>query len=427
MSTELEGKSLSATLWRERDEPAWMTALRKRAFEDFSRRSWPTPEDEEWRRTDITALDLDKYRIPGDGLAPSRAEGSAGTPEEASGVIRFSGGACAFSSLDPELAAKGVRLISLAEAIGERNATIESAFAEAIARSANRFESWHYSQWSHGAFLYVPRFVEIARPFFVDFVESGSEAYSAPHMIVALEAGARATLIERLTSGDEGELLCNDGSDVRLGEGAALQYVRFQGINFKSRYFNNSQASVGRDATFRHFEVAFGSRLHKSRYECAIDGPGSDTHLDGVYFAHKRQHFDIGTIQKHNAPNANSRALYKGAVRDAARTVYQGLIEVGRNASKTDAFLTNKNLIMNDGARSDSIPMLRINTNDVKCSHGSTTGKLDELERFYLMSRGFPRVEADKLLIMGFFEDVIAEAHEAIREQLRQSILERLD
>ncbi len=430
MSTNAQGLSHAATLWTDRNEPEWMAALRRKAFEEFSHSAWPTPQEEEWRRTDITALDFSKYKLiaagqeAGDGVEAGTR--TAGSETAESGLIRFQGGQCLLARIDPALAARGVRFLSLTEAIKDRSPGVEESFKDAVARSVNRFQSWHYSQWSHGAFLYVPPFLEMKDPFFVDFVETGSDAFSAPHLIVVLDKGARAVVIERIQGGDEGELLCNEGADLKVGDGGGLEFVRVQDLNLKSRYFNNSSVAVARDGSLKHFEVAFGSRLHKSRLDCSINGPGGEVHLNGIYFAHKRQHMDIGTIQRHNAPNANSRAYYKGAVRDKAKTVYQGLIEVGIGASQTDAYLKNKNLLLNDGARSDSIPMLKINNNDVKCSHGSTTGKLNEEELFYLLSRGFPRTEAERLLIAAFFEDAMESAHDAIKEEVRSAILERV-
>ena len=434
MSTNAQGVSSTATLWTDRDEPEWMAALRRKAFEEFSRAAWPTPQEEEWRRTDVTALDFGKYRLiqAEGGAVPAASQAgesdalSAQAIGEESGLIRFQGGRCVLARIEPSLAAKGVRFLSLTEAIKDRNPAIEESFREAIDRSVNRFQSWHYSQWSHGAFLYVPQFLEIKDPFFIDFVETGAEAFSAPHVTVVLDKGARAVVIQRIASGDGGELLCNEGADLKVGDGGALEFVRVQDLNLKSRFFNNSSVGVARDGSLKHFEVVFGSRLHKSRLDCSINGQGGEVHINGIYFAHKRQHMDIGTIQRHNAPNANSRAYYKGAVRDKAKTVYQGLIEVGIGASQTDAYLKNKNLLLNDGARSDSIPMLKINNNDVKCSHGSTTGKLNEEELFYLTSRGFPRTEAEKLLIAAFFEDVMESVHEAVKEEIRHTILKRV-
>ena len=157
-----------------------------------------------------------------------------------------------------------------------------------------------------------------------------------------------------------------------------------------------------------------------------MPGKGSEAFLNGVYFCRDGQHMDIRTVQRHHSPSATSRAYYKGAVASGGRSVFQGLIEVDPGASGTDAYLTNRNLILGDAARSDSIPTLRIGNNDVRCSHGSTTGRLSEEELFYLESRGLSRVESREMLVMGYFEDLLDHAPEAYREGALEQIRERL-
>ncbi|HUX22886.1 MAG TPA: Fe-S cluster assembly protein SufD [Spirochaetia bacterium] len=413
--------------WVERDEPQWMIALRRKAFESFSNESWPTPQDEEWRRTDITALDLSKYEYVAAGPTNQERQDRDEHRGKHAGIIEFDSRRCIYSELDPALKEKGVRLISLSEALREEHKVIEEVFQASIEQPANRFQSWHYSQWTHGVFLYVPKFVEIADPFLLNFREVGQGVFSAPHVVVIMETGARAVVIQRISSDEDQEIFCNEGADFRVDDAASLEFIRIEDLSYKSHFFNHSHATTKKDSAFKHLEVVFGSKLYKSRLEAVLEGAGGDLDLNGIYFAHKKQHIDIGTIQRHSAPNANSRSFYKGAARQKGRTVYRGLIEVDRNAAQTDAYLTNKNLVLNDGARSDSIPMLKINTNDVKCSHGSTTGKIDEEQLFYLMSRGFSRTEGERFLIMAFFDDVILQCHPSVHEELQATIQERLD
>ena len=164
----------------------------------------------------------------------------------------------------------------------------------------------------------------------------------------------------------------------------------------------------------------------KTRVECALNGAGADARLDGLYFCRPGQHMDIRTVQHHRAPSATSRAYYKGAVSGGGRTVFQGLIEVAEGASGTDAFLTNRNLILGDAARADSIPTLKIGNNDVKCSHGSTTGRLSEEEMFYLESRGLSPEDAKAMLLVGYFEDILGDTPESFRQETLQHIGARI-
>jgi Fe-S cluster assembly protein SufD len=157
-----------------------------------------------------------------------------------------------------------------------------------------------------------------------------------------------------------------------------------------------------------------------------IVGEGADAKINGLYFAEEDQHLDLRTVQYHRAPHGGSRTFYKGAVRDEGRSVYQGLIEVAPGADKTDAYLTNNNLILNDGARADSIPSLRIQTDDVKCSHGSTTGKIDPAQLYYLETRGYSEAEARELLVEGYFEEVAAGLDARLGDVIRSVVHQRL-
>lgn len=199
-----------------------------------------------------------------------------------------------------------------------------------------------------------------------------------------------------------------------------------QELGQNSRFFAKSVANVERDGRFLMVEGQLGASLVKTTSGARLNGPGSHVDLDGFYFALDQQHMDVQTLQYHGAENTTSDAFYKGAVRDSARTVYRGLITVTKDGVKTDAYLSNKNLVLNSGARADSIPTLNIETNDVKCSHGSTTGKIDPEQVFYLQTRGFSTKEAKKMLTTGFFEQIVAKIPESFRESVRGAIADRI-
>ena len=220
--------------------------------------------------------------------------------------------------------------------------------------------------------------------------------------------------------------LVNLGVDLSVGEAAALEFYHLQDLPMNRLTVAHATARVARDGRLLSLEAALGSGLLKSRLDVGLDGPGSEAFLNGLYLSRARQHMDIRTVQRHRAPSTTSRAFYKGALKDRSRAIYQGLIEVSPGAAKTDAFLTDRNLILNDGARADSIPSLRIDTNDVKCSHGSTTGKIDEAQVFYLMSRGLARAEAERMLTLGYFEELLASVPESLAEELRGLIERRI-
>ncbi len=400
-------------------EPAWLAAVRAGARDRFEAMSWPTPQEEEWRRTDITTLDFAAYRpAPVQPAAAGAAQGSAAgaVPEGLAAVARFRAGVLLEAGLRSDLAAKGVGFASLLASRNGAADAAEPALRAGLERADNRLIAWHYQGLTHGMVLHVPPFVEIAEPFLVEIAEEGDGTLTMPHMTVVLEKGARAVVAVRILSGESDRLLCNAGLEIVVGDAARLAYFEEQRLSPQSTFFGNGWATVGRDAELLHFAASLGGRLAKARLICTMAGPGGTANLNGIYFAEGRQHMDLRTVQHHAAGGSYSRAHYRGAVRDGARTVYQGLIEVLPSAPKTDAYLTNRNLVLNDGARSDSIPSLRINQDDVRCSHGSTTGRIDPEQLFYLQSRGFSPREATQALVTAHFQELADQMPEIMRE-----------
>ena len=402
-------------------EPAWMQELRLRAQERFDGMSWPTTSEEEWRRTDVSAVNALSF-IPASLSAIDGARSLGASPANAqgfAGLLRFEAGQLSASTVSAEWQRRGVRLLSLADALREFEKPLADIFDEGLDAADNRFAVWHYASWNHGAFLMVPPGLEITEPFLIDFVETGDGVLSSPHVVAVVGEGARASVIQRMAGASVGaseRVLCNAGLDLLLSDAAALQYFEGQYLGQQSLYFRNARARGGRDSSLRHYDACLGGKLAKTRIDCSLSGKGSEAFLNGVYYCRDGQHMDIRTVQRHHSPSATSRAYYKGAVASGGRTVFQGLIDVDAGASGTDAYLTNRNLILGDAARSDSIPTLRIGNNDVRCSHGSTTGRLSEEELFYLESRGLSRAESREMLVVGYFEDLLDSAPQLYRE-----------
>ena len=417
-----------------RDEPAWMLEIRRTALEHFNAMEWPTAQDEEWRRSDIGNYDFDSYEFAG---AADAAAPAADLPEGTAGRIDFEGPNCTGVALSPELAARGVVFDSLEHLLKRVRAgeEISEGAVSAVKRLLGGSAAWtesrvypfHYSAWTHGVVLYVPKSVLIEEPFVVNFTEGGDGRMSVPQIVGSVGAGADATLIQQVQAADEeGEVLLSDGVDLEVGAGGRLTFFARHDLNIDSTTIGNGFGRVGRDAHMHHYLSSFGGMFSKFRFDVILLDQGADALIDGIYFAREDQHMDLRTVQDHRAKHTGSRTFYKGAVKDESRSVYQGLIKVDHDAPQTDAYLTNNNLILNDGARSDSIPSLQINTDDVKCSHGSTTGRIDQRQLFYLLTRGYNPTEARVMLVQGFFEEVIARAPESVQEGLRREVEERL-
>jgi Fe-S cluster assembly protein SufD len=426
-------------------EPHWMTEVRRKAVAAMQTMDWPDRRDEEWRRTDISYLDFDEYSLDPAEKIPVLQE----RRNDVAGYIEFHNGTVVATYLDPELAEKGVVLASLGDILtrpvgicagstGAGNANgpepaeafishLAALFETAVDNLDNRIQAWHFAVASYGAVLYVPSDIEIDLSVEIRYLETGDKRVAPPQTALILETGAGAVVVNRILGQEDGEILYNESVNCSLADASRLTYTAVHALNRDSTVFSHGRADIGRDATLVHGVSHFGGMMTKGRFDARLNGAGADARLYGVYFGHEDQHIDLRTVQIHNADHATSNALYKGAASGEARTVYQGLIYVAEDAVRTDAYLTNNNLVLNDGARSDSIPCLQIHTNDVKCSHGSTTGKLDPLQIQYLQTRGLSRSEAEKVLIEGFFEDVLRHLPSSIQDDVRHYIAVRIE
>ncbi|AFG37756.1 Fe-S cluster assembly protein SufD [Spirochaeta africana] len=433
-----------------RNEPVWLSELRLQAVEGFEKTEWPdSSADEEWRRSDIGFIDWDglQYQLPpvppqppevteAGAAAPAAAlaemSGPAVPLQDLSGYVAYLNGDPVTVSLDPELAERGVCLYTLEDIrrgclTDAQAGAVAASMRESLAAADARPQFWHYALLDAMTVVVLPRFAEVQAPFLIDHLLSGEDVIRAPHVVVVTEDGARATVVERFRSADaEDATVVSHGIDGFSAQTAAIDYAMVQDLNRETVMLRFGRMDVHQEARMHHFEAHFGGDFVKGRIEADMHAAGTDVVLNGVYFASDEQHFDLRTVQRHIGRNANSQTFYKGAARDEAHSIYQGLIEVKPGAALTDAYLTNNNLVLNDGARAESIPTLEIKNNDVKCSHGSTTGKIEPSYLFYLESRGFDPVEAKALLVEGFFDEVASQAPEFVQEQLRALVMDRL-
>lgn len=409
------------------DEPSWLREVRSSAFERFSALEWPTRQDEEFRRTDLSSYDFDSWSFETAARSISEVENPVGL----SGMITFEGTRGTRRSIASQLSRKGIILADFAEVAAgalpdEVSRLVAAALMRGVSNADNKLTLWHYVTMTHGAVLYVPKFLELKEPFMISFDDDGSEQLRAPQVVVVGDTGARFSLVHRSRNAAAGEVLYNEGVDIDVGDSGKVEYFLMQNVNIDSTYISNGLGTVGRDATLHMYSAVFGGMLSKYRFDAEMNGEGGDAYLGGVYFPHEDQHVDLRTVQRHLGRKAHSLTLYKGAVICEAHSVYQGLISVDHDALSTDAYLTNNNLLLGDQAQADSIPTLQINTDEVRCSHGSTTGKLDKRQLYYLESRGYSPMEAQHLLIQGFFEEVIGHYPENVLDELHQIVEARI-
>lgn len=412
-------------------EPEWMKQRRAEAWWVFRDTPRPTTRDEPWRRTDIRRLKLDRI-APATGGArvddlPSRLSKMIGSEEQA-GLLLHANGAVVHAALDHALAAQGVILTDMDTAVREHGDLLRQfLMQEAVSVSAGYFAAMHGAVWNGGSFLYVPKNTTVELPLHAA-TWAGSGVNSFTHTLVVVEAGAQVTFIEEFTSDDSGDQAMHNGVvELIVRDGARLDYANVQDWNRKAYNFTTERAVVGRDATLHWIMGGMGSRLTKSFIDASLVGPGATARMSGVFFGDGRQHLDYDTQQNHEAPHTTSDLLYKGALKNKARSVWQGMIKVSPGAQKTDGYQANRNLILEKTARADSIPGLEIEADDVRCTHGATVSQLDPEEVFYILSRGVPPQKAQQLIVQGFFTPVIERIPLAsVRERLASEITQKI-
>jgi Fe-S cluster assembly protein SufD len=275
--------------------------------------------------------------------------------------------------------------------------------------------------------VHVPAGVVVEDPILILHWCEGDGRASFPHTLVSLGENAQATVLDRYGSPNTDHFV-DAVTELLLDDNAHLRYLSVQEHGPRTWHLGYQRAQVGRDASVHTSAVALGGDYARLRSEARLDGQGGESDQLAVYFGDGTQMLDFRTLQDHNAPHTRSDLLFKGAVEDEARSVYSGLVRLRKPAQRANAFQTNRNLVLTEGARAESIPNLEIEANDVRCSHASTVGPIDEDQLYYLESRGIEPEEAERLIVLGFFDDVFARLPVgALARGLRRSVVDKLE
>jgi Fe-S cluster assembly protein SufD len=416
-----------------RDEPSWLIKMRKDAWQRFSELPMPSSHDEEWMRTDIRLFKFDRFGLP---IAKSESTASvAELPHAllAEGVSLGGRDAtldsqAAVGELSAKWAKAGVLFGSLDSLVAEHGDLLRPYFERRVVDpNKDKFSALQAACWSGGTLLYVPPGVHIDEPLH-SLTALSDGGVDLSKTLVILEKGADATLLSETASTVEagGGLHCGS-IELIVGHGARLRYVNLQNWGHEVWHFAHQKADVGREGRLQWTIGALGSRLAKVNQHVAMTGPDAEVQVNGVMFTEGRQHLSYNTHQHHQAPYCQSDLLYKAALQDRSRTVWRGMIKVDRNAQRTDGYQRNDNLMLSRDARADSIPGLEIEADDVRCTHGSTSGRVDDGQVFYAMARGFTRGEAVRMIVAGFFQQVFDRIPiESVRDALGAAIGRRV-
>ena len=404
--------TLSDTPFIDPTAPEWLQTLRQQAWTDFQNTPAPIRKDEAWRFANLKMLALDHYQ-PASKISreteTSLLAKSAGLTSVAGRLIFGNGLLLAKQDISAELTEKGVRFLTFDEAITAIPDLVRHHFmTQTVGLGSARLAAMHKAKVSTGTVIHVPKNVQIDLPLEIFHWLDGQNSTVFPHTLLILGDNAKLTVLEHYQSTDtHADGLAIAVNDLILGPGAKLTYVSIQNWSTAARSFQINSTELARDAHATNMVVNLGSAY--ARYESAsrMRGPGGRSDMLAVNVAHDHQEYDQRTLQDHAQPNCTSDLLYKNALSDFSRTIFAGLIKVEPQSHKTDAYQKVRNLLLSDDAEANSMPGLEILADDVRCSHGATSGQLEQDSIFYLLSRGIPEKDARKLLVAGFLNEAI--------------------
>ena len=409
----------------------WLAERRIKAWEVYEDLPLPTRKLEEWRYTDVPLFKLDAVKLAEPRPAREAPEAARKMLERgaSSGHVLFVDSDIAEIRLDDSLRAKGVILMDLRTAAREHADLVQKHLAaEALPASFNKFAALNAALWNAGVFVYVPRGVRVEEPIRIARYLTEAGTAVLPRTLIVADEGSHLGYVEEFNSPNFNAPALSCGAvEVIAGNSANVQYVALQLWGDNVRHIATQRTIAGRDANLDTLVVNLGGSVARVDMAASLEGPGARSDMLGLYFAQGTQHFDHNTRQDHKVPHATSDLLYKGALYDKTRAIFRGIIKVFPKAQRTDAYQTNRNLLLSDKAEATSLPNLEIEADDVRCSHAATVGHLDQEELFYIMSRGVSRREAERLVVFGFFGEVLERLPmPQVVKELREAIAERI-
>jgi len=408
--------------------PAWWREFKRRSFGTYSNLPMPSRADEHWRFSNRSRLARIVDYIFDDSNAAehpnSFAEGTPLTSSETARLAFVDDHLVDASPLPNELSRVGVLWLPIAEAIRTHGDLLKDYFMKQAANlGSEKFAHLHAAFVKSGALLYIPKEVEIESPFSVFNWSSRPKGSIFPHTLVIAEENSRASLVEFHGSIGENPALSCGVTHLFAGVGSKLDYTLVQNFNEQTLGFQFNSNVAGRDSQIDMHSIILGCQQYRSETHGQVKGAGAHVDMRSMALTEANQEIDQRTLQTHAAPNATSNLLFKNALMGESKTIFSGLIKVDETAQQTDAYQTNRNLLLNPSAEANSLPGLEIEANDVKCSHGATTSEIDEEEIFYMLARGIPKPVAQELVVYGFFEEVLDRiADNTLAESARQMI-----
>jgi Fe-S cluster assembly protein SufD len=430
-------EAFAAHLERVKHLPSWWLDRKRAAYARFAALPMPKRTNEGWRFSNLATLTLDGFNLPAAVRFEQMEHRELGVTG-AGHLVFANNRLVAAQELDPSTTGQGIIFDTLQNALLKHGDLVKShLLAQPSKLGSDKFAALHEAFLEDGAFVYVPKGIAAELPVGVFHYASGAGAAVFPHTLVIAEDNAKITVADffRTDSGSQTQdprpqtqFACG-GNDLYVGHGAQVSYIAMQDWSRDTLSFQFNATVAKRDAKVLSLNLHAGARQARHESFSQLQAPGAHSEMLALTVAHGTQEFDQRTLQLHQAPNTTSNLLYKNALLDQAKTIFSGLIVVDPDAQKTDAYQSNRNLMLSDEAEANSLPGLEIQANDVRCTHGATSARIDREQEFYLESRGIKPAQAQELLVFGFFEEVLGkiehrELHDILTEIIREKFKE---
>jgi Fe-S cluster assembly protein SufD len=393
-------------------ELAWLQKLRREAFAQFTSAGIPTTKVEDWRFTNLASLAQTPFRLPKNGRSAVAARHLA--------HYRLEGTACQLVFVNGHFAAdlsihgqmpKGVRVASLAAEIASAPGVVESSLGRYLHTQRDAFSALNTAFMEDGVYVHIAKDVVLEAPIYCLFLSAAEAAptMTHPRNLIVAESGSQATVIEDYVSlpGGEGRVLSNTATELIAGDNAVISHYMIEREHVDAFNISTLRIEQGRNANVNSHSVLLGGGIVRNNVHPVLNGEGGDCLINGLFAGTGRQHLDNYMLVEHAKPHCGSRQFYNGILGGSAHGVFHGRIIVHKDAQKTDAKQTNRNLLLSDEAQIDTKPQLEIYADDVKCTHGATIGQIEENALFYLRSRGIEESAARQMLLHAFASECL--------------------
>ncbi len=420
------GDAVSLAFASDAGWPRWFQESQREAWEEFQRTPPPTRKDEPWRFANIKAVDLAEFITAPEVTSEGRLINQSAIFEQRAARLVF--GNNRLLHRETHGLAAGVIVKPLIEAAHEDESLFREYFmSQPVELGSHRFAALHRALVSGGVLIYVPANVEVALPIEIFHWVEGARSSVFPHTLIVCGENSKVTVVDAFKSADGARAMACGVNDLHLARGASLHYIAIQDWSRKALAFHINSTVVGRDASATALTVNFGGGFVRGESLSRMTGEGARSVMLSLNPVDGEREIDQRTLQDHVSPRATSDLLYHNVLEDASRTIFAGLIKVGRGAHQTDAYQKVRNLLLSEDAEADSMPGLEILADDVRCTHGATSGQISDEELFYMQARGIPEALGRRLIVAGFFNSLLDRiTDDAVAARLRALVAERL-